>query len=89
MRGMRQLENWTPAREIDGRWVGEASFEIPADLPLGYHTSGLAAAAQEAAMPLIITPAWVGSRSASGGAAGLGAGHPALQRPVARLLGCR
>ena len=25
-------------REIDGSWVGEASFEIPADLPLGYHT---------------------------------------------------
>ena len=35
---LRQLENWTPPREIDGGWVGEASFEIPADLPLGYHT---------------------------------------------------
>ena len=32
-RGLRQLENWNPPREIDGRWVGEASFEIPGDLP--------------------------------------------------------
>ena len=35
---LRQLENWTPPRQIDDGWVGEASFEIPADLPLGYHT---------------------------------------------------
>ena len=59
-RGMRQLENWTPAREIDGRWVGEASFEIPGDLPLGYHTVRARSGGQEAAMPLIITPAWLG-----------------------------
>jgi 4-alpha-glucanotransferase len=59
-RSMRQLENWTPAREIDGRWVGEASFEIPGDLPLGYHTVRARSGGQEAAMPLIITPAWLG-----------------------------
>ena len=59
-RGLRQLENWTPAREIDGRWVGEASFEIPGDLPLGYHTLRARSGGQEAAMPLIITPAWLG-----------------------------
>ena len=35
---LRQLENWTPPQEIDGGWVGEATFEIPGDLPLGYHT---------------------------------------------------
>ena len=63
-RGLRQLENWNPAREIDGRWVGEASFEIPGDLPLGYHTvrarSDGHGGGQEASMPLIITPAWLG-----------------------------
>jgi len=59
-RGLRQLENWNPPREIDGRWVGEASFEIPGDLPLGYHTVRARSACGEAAMPLIITPAWLG-----------------------------
>lgn len=32
-----QLENWDPARNIDGKWIGRATFEIPAHLPLGYH----------------------------------------------------
>src|SRR5215210_7610719 len=32
---LRQLENWLPPQEIGGELVGEASFEIPADLPLG------------------------------------------------------
>jgi 4-alpha-glucanotransferase len=59
-RGLRQLDNDTPPREIDGRWVGEASFEIPGDLPLGYHTVRARSGGQEAAMPAIITPAWLG-----------------------------
>ncbi len=57
---LRQLENWVPAREIDGGWVGEASFEIPADLPLGYHTLQARSGDQQAAMPLIISPEWLG-----------------------------
>ncbi len=57
---LRQLENWTPPREIDGRWVGEASFEIPADLPLGYHTLHADSGGRHATMPLIITPVWLG-----------------------------
>jgi 4-alpha-glucanotransferase len=57
---LRQLENWTPPREIDGRWVGEASFEIPDDLPLGYHTLRVRSLDDEASMPLIVTPAWLG-----------------------------
>ena len=35
--GLRQLENHTAPYDLDGRLVGEASFELPADLPLGYH----------------------------------------------------
>jgi 4-alpha-glucanotransferase len=58
--GLRQLENWTPPRQIDGRLVGEASFEIPADLPLGYHSLWARSGDTEAAMPLIVTPAWLG-----------------------------
>ena len=57
---IRQLENWTPPREIDGRWVGEATFEVPGDLPLGYHTLRARSNDHESSMPLIITPAWLG-----------------------------
>ena len=32
--GLRQLENHLP--DLDGRLVGEATFELPGDLPLGY-----------------------------------------------------
>jgi 4-alpha-glucanotransferase len=35
--GLRQLENNRAPYDLDGRLVGEASFELPADLPLGYH----------------------------------------------------
>jgi 4-alpha-glucanotransferase len=57
---LRQLENWTPPREIDDGWVGEASFEVPADLPLGYHTLQAVSGERQSAMPLIITPEWLG-----------------------------
>ncbi len=35
--GLRQLENHTPPYDLGDRLVGEATFELPADLPLGYH----------------------------------------------------
>jgi 4-alpha-glucanotransferase len=57
---LRQLENWTPPREVEGRWVGAASFEIPPDLPLGYHIVHARSGEQTATMPLIITPTWLG-----------------------------
>ena len=53
--GLTQEENWEPDRDVDGRMVGEASFRIPGDLPLGYHTFRSAAGGVEAAMPLIVT----------------------------------
>jgi 4-alpha-glucanotransferase len=57
---LRQLENWNPPREIDGRWVGEATFEVPADLPCGYHRLGAYSDGVESASQLIVTPDWVG-----------------------------
>jgi 4-alpha-glucanotransferase len=35
--GIRQVDNFTAPFELDGRLVGEASFVLPHDLPLGYH----------------------------------------------------
>ena len=57
---LRQLENWTPPYALDGGLVGEATFEIPAGLPLGYHTLHASSGDQAAEMPLIVTPDWLG-----------------------------
>ncbi|KUI20868.1 4-alpha-glucanotransferase [Mycobacterium sp. GA-1285] len=53
---LRQLENNRAPYELDGRLVGEASFEIPADLPIGYHTLKLHADASEFSTPIIVSP---------------------------------
>lgn len=37
-RTLRQLDVWVDPRVVDGRLVGEATFELPTDLPLGWHT---------------------------------------------------
>ncbi|GGL31520.1 4-alpha-glucanotransferase [Phycicoccus endophyticus] len=36
-RELAQVDRWVPDREVAGRAVGEATFEVPADLPLGWH----------------------------------------------------
>ena len=45
--GLRQLDNFTPPFDLDGRLIGEATFVLPADLPLGYHRVHLRAATYE------------------------------------------
>jgi 4-alpha-glucanotransferase len=55
--GPRQLENHTPPYDLDGRLVGEATFELPGDLPLGYHRLYIQAGGSEASAPLIVVPA--------------------------------
>ncbi len=37
-REVPQLDVWSDPRVVDGRTVGRATFEVPRDLPLGYHT---------------------------------------------------
>ena len=37
VRDVRQVDRWVPDREVDGVLVGEATFELPGDLPLGWH----------------------------------------------------
>ncbi len=58
--GMRQADNFTPPFELDGRLVGEATFVLPADLPLGYHRVHLSSGGEETSTALIVTPAWLG-----------------------------
>ncbi len=58
--GMRQVDNFTAPFDLDGRLVGEASFELPEDLPLGYHRVHLRSEGEQASAALIVTPAWLG-----------------------------
>lgn len=58
--GIRQADNFTPPFDLGGRLVGEATFVLPADLPLGYHRVHLRSGDQEFDTPLIVTPAWLG-----------------------------
>ena len=58
--GIRQADNFTPPFDLDGRLVGEATFVLPADLPLGYHRLHLRSDAAEFDTALIVTPAWLG-----------------------------
>ena len=37
VREVRQVDRWVPDRDVDGVAVGEATFELPGDLPLGWH----------------------------------------------------
>jgi len=58
--GVRQLDNFTPPYDLDGRMVGEATFALPADLPLGYHRVHVRSGDTETSTALIITPPWLG-----------------------------
>jgi 4-alpha-glucanotransferase len=55
--GLRQLDNFTPPYDFDGLLVGEATFELPADLPLGYHRLYLDEAGSTDGTAVIVTPA--------------------------------
>ncbi|MFT3861747.1 4-alpha-glucanotransferase [Micropruina sp.] len=59
-RDLRQLTNDEPPREIDGRLIGEATFEVPGDLPPGYHRLGCRTAEWTAEASLIVTPHFLG-----------------------------
>ncbi|CAA9384063.1 MAG: GH77 [uncultured Propionibacteriaceae bacterium] len=69
---LHQMENWTPPRDIDGQLVGEASFEIPANLPTGYHTLRAHSGDREDSMPLVVTPSWLGIPAQMGSRRGWG-----------------
>jgi 4-alpha-glucanotransferase len=58
--GVQQVDNFTPPFDLDGRWIGEASFVLPAHLPLGYHRVHLRSGDSETSTALMVTPDWLG-----------------------------
>ena len=57
---IRQAENFTPPFDLDGELVGEATFVLPTDLPLGYHRLHLRSGQDTCDVPLIVTPSYLG-----------------------------
>ena len=57
---LRQIDWWVDPVDVDGVLVGEASFEVPADLPVGWHTlhaeGGWGDAVQSGSAPLAVAP---------------------------------
>lgn len=58
--GLGQINDDEPARWIDGKLTGQASFELPSSLPTGYHTLHARSENREATSTLIVTPAFLG-----------------------------
>ena len=70
--GVQQADNFTPPFDLDGRWIGEATFLLPSDLPLGYHRVHLRSADFQTSTALIVTPDWLGLPERLGAGRGWG-----------------
>ncbi len=53
---LTQLMVWVDPRDIDGELIGEATFEIPDDVPLGYHYLHATSGERSARAQLIAVP---------------------------------
>jgi 4-alpha-glucanotransferase len=51
-----QMDFWVEPVEVDGRIIGEASFRVPGDLPLGWHVAHAESHGQVAEAPVVIAP---------------------------------
>lgn len=51
-----QVDNWTPDRDINGTWWGEASFRLPDDAPLGWHELHLRSTDIDERCTWVVTP---------------------------------
>jgi 4-alpha-glucanotransferase len=59
-RRAEQVDHWVEPREVGGSRIGEATFAVPTDLPLGYHRLRARSGETDAVAHLIVTPAWLG-----------------------------
>jgi len=53
---LRQVDRWVDPVHVDGRLVGRATFEVPDDLPLGWHELRARTPSGDVTTPLVVTP---------------------------------
>ena len=82
-----QRENWDQPVDVDGVLTGRATFAIPADLGLGWHTLKADADGTLAQCPLVVTPGQLRTPARARGTPHLGADGPAVLRAVLPVLG--
>src|SRR3954454_19113865 len=56
-RSLEPVPHWVDPRGVAGALVGEATFAVPDDLPIGYHTLVARSGETVVEAPLIVTPA--------------------------------
>jgi 4-alpha-glucanotransferase len=66
VRTLPQVDRWVEPRSVDDVLIGEATFAVPADLPLGWHTVRAHLVDRTAESPLVVTPARVDPESLHG-----------------------
>ncbi len=54
---LAQVDRWVEPRLVDGELIGEATFWLPAELPMGYHTVVAEHRGSEETGVLVVTPA--------------------------------
>ncbi|MGH8971212.1 MAG: 4-alpha-glucanotransferase, partial [Actinomycetes bacterium] len=59
-RPLGQLDRYVEPRHVGGSLVGEATFQVPGDLPLGWHRVVARSGETSSAAPLVVTPPYVG-----------------------------
>ncbi len=55
-RAVGQVDQYTPPRTVDGRLTGRATFELPHDLPMGWHKVHARSSDGDYRATLIVTP---------------------------------
>ncbi|WP_425553768.1 4-alpha-glucanotransferase [Isoptericola hypogeus] len=55
-RDLEQVDVFTEPRTVDGRSVGRATFAVPSDLPLGWHSLHALTEGHETRSALVVTP---------------------------------
>ena len=55
-RELEQEERWVEPRWVDGVQLGEATFPLPADLPLGWHSLEVTSGGTTGSAPLVVAP---------------------------------
>ena len=65
---LEQMDHWVAPQEVDGVFIGEASFRLPGSMPLGWHTIVARSQGRRVKSPLVVAPerldpdALIGSR---------------------------
>jgi 4-alpha-glucanotransferase len=65
-RDVPQVGDDEPSRWVDGVLTGQASFELPADLPLGYHRLQATTETGQFESTLVVSPAFLGFPASMG-----------------------